>query len=315
LRFDLRSAPRAKALRCASLALALLCAGGSAHAFVDSSQFFADPMNPHEASLGAFGEGVYFTGAPRFATLDCSSCHAGGPGVVAIRVTADPPGLFSDGYSPGVSYEIQVALLGETIGLDHDTTGCTLPPRKQDMYAYEACNNNNFALEVDSQNGPLMGAAQFCAGAPSGGLCPAPAPLTDETIVSPNGDAVFGNRIHDPGNPQLITRNDPTVWRFWWQAPAAGTGPLTIYAAAVDGNGGDGTLTNDQDVFGDDTVQAIIPVPEAGAGAMFNASAGCEMGGTPIDPTIGLGGLVLLFGWASRRRRATTSGSAGRAAS
>src|SRR5208282_563679 len=97
-----------------------------------------------------------------------------------------------------------------------------------------------------------------------------------------DGDAVFGNRQHssDPTTPKLVSRNDPTSWHLWWTAPQAGLGPLTIYAAVVDGNGGSGTSVNDQDPFGDDTVQASVLLQEIGMPVPVAVGAGCSMAGS-----------------------------------
>lgn len=285
--------------------LAIALGAGPARAFDESSQFFADPDTPHGASLGALGEGVYFTGAPRFTGLDCASCHAGGPQQLGVRIGATPDGLFSDGYTPGQTYELLVEITGESAGTDRATPTCTQPPGPTDTFSYVPCNNNNFALEIDDANGPLRGLAVYCASAPSGGACPMPAPITDETLVSPDGDAIFGNRVRDPMDPHTIARNDPTSWRFWFTAPPTGSGPLTIYLGAVDGNGGDGTAANDQDVFGDDTVRAIVPLREAGDPlGGFDASAGCALAPVRASAVTPLAGLfVLLLAWRRARRR------------
>jgi len=278
-----------------------ICAPRAAAAFADSSQFFTTAAFPHAATVGASGEGVYFTGAPRFAGLDCAACHARGPQVVQLQITADPPGLFSDGYMAGVAYEIEVALIGESLGLEHSGTSCTVPPGRTETYPYKACNNNSFAAEVDDADGPLRTA--LCAGQPSAGACPSPEAFVDETIVAPDGDAVFGNRRRDPADPKIVG-NDPTSWRFWFIAPPPGTGPLTLYVDAVDGAGGDGTAADDQDVFGDDTVRATVPLAEAGSLRAWTAVVGCALGGAggSAPGSTGLflvgGGLLML-----RRRR------------
>jgi hypothetical protein len=293
-------------LRCRLACALLVLGGGTARAFDESSAFFANPMNPHGATLGAVAEGIYFTGAPRFSGLDCSSCHAGGPQQLGVRLGATPDGLFSTGYQPGQTYEILVELTGESAGTDFSTATCTQPPGPSDKYTYVPCNNNNFALEVDDANGPLTGPAVYCTGAPVGGQCPAANPITDETLVSPEGDAVFGNRQRDPSNPKTIARNGPTSWRFYLTAPPAGSGPLTLYLGAVDGNGGDGTAANDQDVFGDDTVRAIVPLREAGDPlGGFDASAGCSAAaaGRPRGSTAAVALVFLLAALARRRLR------------
>ncbi len=111
------------------------------------------------------------------------------------------------------------------------------------------CNNNAFALEIDAADGPLTGASIYCAAAPQKGVCPPVDPNVDEALVGPNGDAVFANRPHstDLAQPKLVTRNDPTSWRFWWTAPSSGTGAVTIYVAAVtDASGRKLTLVSNQ---------------------------------------------------------------------
>jgi hypothetical protein len=267
-----------------------------ARAFDDPSQFLVQPGTPHAATYGASAEGVYFTGAPRFLSQTCQSCHTDGPGLVRLKLGADPPSLFSDGYQPGATYQLEVELQGETEGLQFATPTCTEPRARNDQYAYVPCNNNSYALEIDTSSGPLAGPSVFCAAPPAAGACPAPNPHADESQVSPDGDAVFGNRAHDAATPKLVARNDPTTWHLWWTAPAAGSGPVTIYVAAVDGNGGgSGTEASDQDPYGDDTVQGSFSIQESGAPSPNGATAGCSLGGSAPPPGAPL--IVLLAGF------------------
>jgi hypothetical protein len=248
-----------------------------ARAFDDATQFFNVPGAPHAATFGASGEGIYFTGAPRFLGMTCDKCHTDGPGLVRLKLGADDVSLFSTGYNPGQTYQLEVEIQGETKGLDYSGSTCTEPPLKNDHYTYQQCNNNSFAMEIDTLTGPLAGATVFCANPPVNGNCPAPNPLADESMVSPDNDAVFGNRQHQATNPKTVARNDPTTWHLWWTAPAAGTGPVTIFVGAVDGNGGDGTAASDQDPYNDDTVQASFFIQEAGASVPNGATASCAV--------------------------------------
>lgn len=289
-----------------ALTLALVAAAPSAaQAFADASQFFYQKANPHAATFGASGEGLYFTGAPRFASLDCSTCHTAGPQQVGLRLNASDSSLFDDGYKPGTTYELQIELTGETEGVTYKTATCTDPPAPDDTFSYVQCNNNGFGLEIDDSTGtPLAGPNVYCPQMPMGGMCP-PADFTkDQALVAPDGDAVFDAKVYsaDPNMPKLITRNGALSWRFFWTAPKAGTGPLTVYVSAVDGNGGTGKATNDQDPEGDDTVAANFFLQEANAPVHDSASAGCA-----LAPAAGAPGLfwlcplaLLLF----RRRRA-----------
>jgi hypothetical protein len=261
-----------------------------AHAFADSSQFFAVATQPHAATFGATSEGLYFTGARRFASLDCSSCHLGGPQRVGLRLNAADPELFATGYQPGKPYELQVLLTNESEGLMWKGATCTDPPAPGDTFTYAQCNNNNFALEIDAADVPLAGPSVFCAQQPPmAGMCPPPDYTRDQTLVAPDGDAIFGSKVYsaDPNQPKLVTRNGANAWTFWWTAPKAGTGPLTVYIAAVDGNGGAGTIANDQDPYNDDTVSANFFLQESSVPVRNSATAGCSFAPAGAAPPAG----------------------------
>jgi hypothetical protein len=279
--------------------LFLASAPSTAHAFADASQFFKTA--PNAATFGATSEGLYFTGAPRFASLDCSTCHNGGPQRVGLRLNADDPSLFSTGYEPRKTYELQVILTNESEGLQYKAATCTDPPAPGDNFTYVQCNNNGFALEIDTSSGPLAGSDVYCAQPLKGGACPMPDFTADQSLVAPGGDAVFDAKVYssDPNMPKLITRNPADSWKFYWTAPKAGTGALTVYVAAVDGNGGAGTIANDQDPYNDDTVAANFFLQEANAPVRNSASAGCSLAGEAAPAPAWLLLPLLLF---ARRR-------------
>jgi hypothetical protein len=286
----------------AAIVVAALTLPSLAHAFADATQFFANAHLPHSATFGASGEGLYFTGSPHVASRVCADCHTGGPLTLGLKLGSDDTSLFDVGYTPGKVYHLQVELQNETEGLMYGGATCTDPPGPMDTYQYQQCNYNGFGLEIDGPGiGPPdmgSGTGVFCASAfNSDGSCPKPG-ATDESLVSPDGTAVFDNLPHstDPYTPYLVLRNDPRIWDFWWKAPGPNSGPLTIYVAAVDGNGGSGTPSNDQDTAGDDTVQTTFFVQEAGASLPAGANAGCSVAARPIT-SIGLwmlGGLLLV---------------------
>ncbi|MDB4971087.1 MAG: hypothetical protein JWN44_6776 [Myxococcales bacterium] len=279
--------------------VAAVAAPGVARAFADVSQFFDNAANPHAATLGASAEGVYFTGAPRFASLTCQSCHEGGPERVGLRINADDVALFSDGYIPGRTYALEVQLTDEQAGGKFSSPTCTDAPSADDTFSFVPCNSNGYALEVDAAGVALGG---LCARAPAAGACP-PADLADESFVAPGGDAVFSNRVRSPNpdTPKLLLRNGATRWHLWWTAPRAGTGPVTVYVAAVDGNGGDGTAAVDQDPYGDDTVQGNFYLQEAGDAVRNRASAGCAVVPAPVSTGLGALGLIALAALVLRR--------------
>jgi hypothetical protein len=301
-----------------AFALALgvaLAAPSAAHAFADAAQFFANTA-PNAATFGATSEGLYFTGAPRFASLDCSSCHTDGPQKVGLLLNADDPTLFSTGYKPGTIYELQIELTNETEGVTYKTPTCTDPPAPGDNFNYVQCNNNGFGLEIDDSSGtPLapkdMKSSIYCPQRPgANGTCPPADFTTDQALVAPGGDAVFDAKVYsaDPNQPKLVTRNDALSWRFFWTAPPAGTGPLTVYVAAVDGNGGVGKAINDQDPYGDDTVAANFFLQEANAPVHTGASAGCAF--APVADAAGLTWILCPIALLLRRRRPPRSLSA-----
>jgi hypothetical protein len=280
-----------------------MLAASSAHAFDDPGQFFAIAAVPHTAAVTASAEGVYFTGAPRWSSLDCSSCHTDGPQKMTIRVGADDPNLFTLGYEAGRVYELEIVIGAESEGLQYNQTTCTEPPAKTDKYTYVPCNNNSFGLEIDDAAGPV---GKYCSQMPSAGMCPMPDPDNDEVVVAPGGDAVFGNRQHSTSMPKEVPHNDPTRWHLWWTAPVSGSGPVTLYTAAVDGNGGLGTAAVDQDPFGDDTVRATVAIQERGAVVPTGVEAGCDYSGSR-STTPSLIWLLLISGLALRIFRSNRS--------
>jgi hypothetical protein len=81
-------------------------------------------------------------------------------------------------------------------------------------------------------------------------------------------------------------------------------GPVTFYVSAVDGNGGSGVATNDEDPFGDDTVAAQFFVQQAGVATPTGVSAGCTLARPMPKSPLALGLMAfLLVLVASRRRR------------
>ena len=119
-------------------------------------------------------------------------------------------------------------------------------------------------------------------------------------MVAPDGDAVFDAKVYssDPAQPKLVTRNDAArLAASGWTAPKAGTGPLTVYVAAVDGNGGGGDADNDQDPYDDDTVVGEL-LPPGGE----RAGAQLRVGGLRDGRVAGV--VALAVAGAAARRRA-----------
>jgi uncharacterized protein (TIGR03382 family) len=249
----------------------------TAHAFPTGRQFDLDPMMSDGAG------GIAFDGAPRFAGHTCAVCHTDTPGLIGVRLEADHPELFTDGWKANMQYHMRVVLVDEWAGVQYKSLGdnCGF-----NAATYVPCDQNGFALEFDDANGKPLGkfvpvVASACA---TSGTIP---PDTD-IVVMKDGTAAVHNGAH----------NALTTWDLCWTAPAAGAGTITAYVAAVDGNGGDGTMAFPNDTTGDDVFAGAVPIPESG-GAPVDQSGGCSTG-DGAGPLVAIALVVIL---ARRLRR------------
>ena len=256
-------------------ALALLAA--PAGAFPTGDRFAIDPGNDTGTVLqGAYGDGIRFVGALDFPKAICSACHTGGPNLAAVQLAADDPSLFSNGYIPGQTYQLEVQLARETLGLEYDG-----PPRCGNIakQGFVPCNSNGFALEADDETGSLAGS--LCPTSPVGGACASPHGPRTLVLALDNHQLIASRGFLDAGGglPAAL-ENGATRWRFYWTAPPPGAGPVTFHAGVVDGNGGHGIKEIPQDLDGDDAVEAHISVAEVGNPTVA-ASTGCATAGRP----------------------------------
>ncbi len=258
---------------------AVLLATGSAFAFPTGEQFDLDALTDDGAG------GIAFDGSPRWSGHTCAVCHTGGPRTVGLRLEADRPELFTDGWKPGQQYHLRVVLTGEHAGVDlaaaGDNCGFSVTP-------YRACDENGFALELGDANGGSKGTfvpvvAGACANT---GTVP---PDVDVRVLK-DGTAVTHNGAHMA----------LTSWDVCWTAPAAGAGTLTAYVATVDGNGGTGTMEFPTDIAGDDVAAGAVPIAELGKDS-FVQSGGCNS--APIDQGLVLVLALLALVVVMRRRR------------
>ncbi|HVV82680.1 MAG TPA: DUF4266 domain-containing protein [Kofleriaceae bacterium] len=270
---------RAAALTAAAALLAAGAAPRSARAFPAGSQFDLDALTDNGAG------GVAFTGAPRFAGHTCSVCHTDPAGQVGVHLGADPADLFDRGYAPGETYHLQVTITGAHAAASRTAAGddCGF-----DVTPYSRCDDNGFALEIDDARGePIGGFAPRVNGACAANDPTAPVRvLDDHSAVTHSG-----------------THHGVLSWDLCWTAPPADTGALTAYVAVVDGNGGDGTEDNPNDVTGDDTFAGAVALRERGGAAPRSDSGGCDARGT-TGAGVALVPLILVLAFALGRRRA-----------
>lgn len=263
-------------------ALALLAAA-PASAYTTGDRYGIEPnSDPNTGGVPlqvSYGDGIRFVGAPDFPRATCGSCHTGGPNLAAVRLGADDPSLFSSGYNPGQTYQLEVQLMGETLGLEYNgPSRCGNIPKQ----GFVPCNSNGFALEADDGGGNLAGA--MCPTNSGGGACASPTGPTT-VLLTLDGHELIASRgtLEAGGGLPTALENGATRWRFYWTAPTAGTGPVTFHAGVVDGNGGHGIMEIPQDIDGDDAVEAHVTVGEVG-NPPINASTGCAASGRARSP-------------------------------
>jgi hypothetical protein len=257
------------------VALALTAMTRPARAFPTGDQFDGDSLTTDG------GSGIAFDGAPRWTGHDCAVCHTGAPGRISLSLEADPVALFDTGWVPGQQYHLRVTLAGEWAGLEYaangDNCGFGTDP-------YAACNQNGFAIELAD-----------ASGAPAGSFAPVANGACADGSATDTGIYIFadGGAVAHDGNHASVTS-----WDLCWTAPAAGTGTITAFLSAVDGNGGDGTQDFTANTTGDDVATGQVPLAEAGAPASAQ-TGGCAAGGTP-----GLALVALMLLALCRRRPA-----------
>jgi hypothetical protein len=181
------------------------------------------------SSMPLGGGAIIATGGATDYYITCAQCHIKSDpsqyGLIDFQMTF-VPALSSVGgaeaYKPGQTYQVTARMMGEHLGL----SGCD-PSAK---------NVNNFAAAFENGNGQPVGVLASDSGQRSD-ACPQTipdgAPLNTTTTM---GDC---HAIWASGTENL------TQWTFSWTAPAAGTGMVTIYSGAVDGNCAMSSLDDD----------------------------------------------------------------------
>ncbi len=210
-------------MRTTIITFAVLAAlAGRAHAWDGPNYWWDAPESMNPGSGGIFG-----TGGAHDHGITCAHCHVDNDpqqSRIDLTFTFTPP-LGSAGgkvtYAPGQRYQVDVALTGEYLGI----SGC----------AQYQSHTNNFAATFETDAGQQTVGILETDGTPRliSTSCPTdypspPPPAT--TGIYRDCAVVFG------AGPQGETIPGLTAWRFFWTAPAAGTGGVTMYWGGVDGN-------------------------------------------------------------------------------
>jgi len=178
----------------------------------------ASDANNYQDYTRAGGGGIYGTGSTQDWGIKCSHCHIEGEGLIDVSFDVFPSwtdvgGL--EGYVPGERYTITVNLLGEHRGLTNPD-----PPNE---------NKNGMVAVIEDASGQTAGIYHTDSGVSSDNCPPDPPPKTEPTLMT--------TYVYRDCHGVLFTEhNETTSWTFDWEAPAAGTGDVTIYWGVVDGD-------------------------------------------------------------------------------
>jgi hypothetical protein len=95
--------------------------------------------------------------------------------------------------------------------------------------------------------------------------------------TAPAGELRAGQGTELLENGRVVGSTSDTIgankWSFSWTAPARGTGPVTMYLGAVDGNGAGDRETARQDHLGDDVYVARLTLSETPSAAWVSLLA------------------------------------------
>ena len=191
---------------------------------------------------------IYATGGVSDWGLTCANCHIKAPGLINATVLPVLPmagwpkkgGL--NAYVPSTSYQVTVTLVGEHLAVNDATFN----------------NLNSFALTIEDQNGKPKGVFTTDGMGSFKVISNLGACLT-KTSALPLGNwetqppSTYNNAtgttflVGDCHAIVNLTIPNRTNWTFTWTAPAAGTGPLTVYYGVVDGSS-HGLNSQDDDV-------------------------------------------------------------------
>ncbi|MEQ9320548.1 MAG: hypothetical protein RIF41_15380 [Polyangiaceae bacterium] len=173
----------------------------------------------------AGAEGLYGSGGPHDYGIRCADCHIETEGLIDLTIDVSPP--FSQAgndmaYSPGQTYVFTVTMTGE-----HKQ-----PPNPNGQ------DRNGFVATFEDDGGNVMGNLISDTPNNSSMNCPASSPSN-----TPSGTTfVYGDCHGILGNEAF----ELDQWIFSWQAPGAGSGDVTMWYGAVDGDtGGDSSLHDD----------------------------------------------------------------------
>ncbi|MFT3764287.1 MAG: hypothetical protein QM820_02005 [Minicystis sp.] len=195
------------------------------------------------------GGGIIGTGSARDRSITCAHCHMNAAGQIDVKLDFSPPLPTVGGqatYAPGQTYQVSVQLVGEHLG----QSGC----------GQYLTHVNNFAAAFEDVSGQPAGALASDSGQSSKSCPPAvPSPINGTTVLYGDCHAVTSSG-----------KESTSAWSFSWTAPAGGTGAVTVYYGAVDGNCDMMSMGDDVKVgkmkLGEATAMKARPASDRGPG-------------------------------------------------
>jgi len=181
------------------------------------------------------GGGIIGTGGAQDRNIMCAHCHTEATNQIDLKFDFSPALEMVGGqpvYAPGQTYQVAVNLMGEHLG----TSGC----------GQYLSHTNNFAATVENASGKVAGTLTSDAGQ-SSASCPQtmPDPKLGTTLLYGDCHAIVSSGAQNV-----------TSWAFSWTAPVQGSGAVTLYYGAVDGN-------CDMMSMGDDVKMGNMKIGEA----------------------------------------------------
>jgi hypothetical protein len=201
-------------------AVALVATAALAWNYDDLWQYKADAARPG-------GGGNFATGSKTDRSLQCVHCHIGSAGTVNLGLSFSPQLGTVNGkpsYAPNTRYTITAALQGE-----HLSVGV-------------AGQVNNFAATFEDATGKVVGIIESDSGQKQGGPCPANI-LNSAALDAGSTTITMGDCRAIVGRGRVKTNQ--TQWQFFWTAPPAGAGQVTIYWGVTDGDDKENSIGDD----------------------------------------------------------------------
>ncbi|HEX2678245.1 MAG TPA: hypothetical protein VHM19_16435 [Polyangiales bacterium] len=241
----MKAPSRVTTLLSATALLGISAYAGVSHAFPTHREWQTPAAGPSGSTgLRPGGNGYYYTGGIGDSGMTCSGCHINAKHKISVRIDSNPLWEKAEGgiaYKPGQVYDIVVNLVGEHLGDGKD--------------------NNGMTLTIENDLGQVAGVFQDSLGQYSNTDYCHNNTLPDTLMTEPAydqttlivGDCRAVISLEHPTNAKARK-----AWAMRWQAPKAGTGPVTLFVGVVDGDQPGSSSLNDDVAEGKQVLQEGI---------------------------------------------------------